>query len=222
MKGKALSESKPLPKPTRNPQALEILAANEADVPLATARQVTGPRLASALVETAIAKKLTGFDIDLTETRRVLREAADKIKGGDLSDVESMLYSQASALNLMFAEMNRRALGALYDGASFEAGKAYMGISLKTQNQCRMTLETLGNIKNPPAVFAKQANIAHGPQQVNNNAAPRAPATENQNQPSKLVEAKNETPMDTGTTGNSRTADSQLEAVDTVNRAKVG
>ena len=24
-------------------------------------------------------------------------------------------------------------------------------------------------IKNPPAVFARQANIAHGPQQVNNN-----------------------------------------------------
>ncbi len=27
-------------------------------------------------------------------------------------------------------------------------------------------------IKNPPAVFARQANIAHGPQQVNNGARP--------------------------------------------------
>jgi hypothetical protein len=32
----------------------------------------------------------------------------------------------------------------------------------------RMTLESLATIKNPPVVYARQANIAHGPQQVNN------------------------------------------------------
>ena len=40
-----------------------------------------------------------------------------------------------------------------------------MRMALKAQNQCRMTLETLATIKNPPVVFAKQANTAQGPQQ---------------------------------------------------------
>jgi len=39
---------------------------------------------------------------------------------------------------------------------------------LKAQSQCRATLEALAAIKNPPIVYARQANIAAGPQQVNN------------------------------------------------------
>lgn len=31
-----------------------------------------------------------------------------------------------------------------------------------------MKPETLANIKNPPVVYARQANIANGPQQINN------------------------------------------------------
>lgn len=39
----------------------------------------------------------------------------------------------------------------------------------KCSTQCRATLETLAEIKNPrPVVFVRQANIANGPQQVNN------------------------------------------------------
>jgi len=34
-----------------------------------------------------------------------------------------------------------------------------------------MTLETLATIKNPPVVFARQANVNNGGQQVNNGAA---------------------------------------------------
>ena len=60
-------------------------------------------------------------------------------------------------------------------GPSFDTGKAYLGLALKAQGQCRMTLETLGNIVNPPAVFAKQANFTTGPQQVNNRITSLAP-----------------------------------------------
>jgi hypothetical protein len=45
-----------------------------------------------------------------------------------------------------------------------------MRYGLRAQAQCRATLETLAAIKNPPTVFARQANIANGPQQVNNTA----------------------------------------------------
>jgi hypothetical protein len=47
-----------------------------------------------------------------------------------------------------------------------------MRLALKAQSQCRATLETLSAIKNPPVVFARQANITNGPQQVNNGTLP--------------------------------------------------
>ena len=46
----------------------------------------------------------------------------------------------------------------------------YLRLALKAQPQYRATLETLANIKNPQTVLTQQANIAHGPQQVNNSA----------------------------------------------------
>lgn len=49
-----------------------------------------------------------------------------------------------------------------------DATDRYMRLALKAQGQCRATLETLANLKNPPVVVARQANIANGPQQVNN------------------------------------------------------
>jgi len=44
-----------------------------------------------------------------------------------------------------------------------------MRLALRAQSQCRATLETLAVIKNPTTVaYVRQANIANGPQQVNN------------------------------------------------------
>ncbi len=57
-------------------------------------------------------------------------------------------------------------------GEYLDATDRYMRLALKAQAQCRATLETLAKIKNPPTLFAQQANIAHGPQQVNNNPPP--------------------------------------------------
>ena len=69
--------------------------------------------------------------------------------------------------------------------------ETYMRMALKAQSQCRATLKTLANIKNPPVVFARQANIAQGPQQVNNGmmpaGEPRAGPRENENAPRQTV-----------------------------------
>lgn len=51
------------------------------------------------------------------------------------------------------------------------AGKAFRAIHalcLEGAEPREATLETLANIKNPPVVLARQANITTGPQQVNN------------------------------------------------------
>lgn len=84
-----------------------------------------------------------------------------------------------------------------------------------------MTLETLSAIKNPPVVYAKQANIAHGPQQVNNGTGP-ARTEENRNSPSKLLEQSNENPMDSRAPGATGGSNSQMEAVGEIDRAANG
>jgi hypothetical protein len=73
---------------------------------------------------------------------------------------------QATALQSLFSSMMIRAHGA----ELLPQFETFMRLGLKAQSQCRATIETLANIKNPPVVYARQANIAHGPQQVNNAA----------------------------------------------------
>jgi len=87
-----------------------------------------------------------------------------QVQGGDMGKVEAMLMGQAEALQSMFVSFARRAQVQELQPHL----ESFFRMALKAQNQCRMTLETLATIKNPPVVFAKQANIAHGPQQVNN------------------------------------------------------
>ena len=97
-----------------------------------------------------------------------IERQAESVKNGDLSDVERKLVAQADTLDAIFCDMARRS--AQNAGQYLEAMEVYMRLALTAQRQCRATLETLANIKNPPVVIAKQANIAAGPQQVNNGA----------------------------------------------------
>jgi hypothetical protein len=98
-----------------------------------------------------------------------------------------------------------------------------MRMALKAQNQCRMTLETLATIKNPPAVFARQANIADGPQQVNNGMMPGASLArggKNENTLNELLEEKPHERLDTGTTGAAVGADARQAAVGEIHRTE--
>jgi hypothetical protein len=66
----------------------------------------------------------------------------------------------------------------------------------------------------PPIVYAKQANITHGPQQVNNGTASPSRAEENQSEPNKLLEQSNEIPMDAGAPSAAVGGDSSMATVD--------
>lgn len=103
-------------------------------------------------------------ELSLTDMVESLREQGEAVNGGDLTAMEKMLAAQAVALNSIFAELARRA--AVNMGEYLDATERYMRLALRAQGQCRAALETLAVMKNPP-VFARQANIAHGPQQVN-------------------------------------------------------
>lgn len=140
-------------------------------------------------------------DLSLTEMVASLQETGEAVNRGDLSSAERMLSSQAVALNAIFGEMARRA--ALSMNEHLTATETYLRLALKAQGQCRSTLEALAAIKNPPTVFARQANFAHGPQQVNNHAGRPGPRTpEKQVEPNELFEetAHGCTQLDTGAT----------------------
>jgi hypothetical protein len=84
----------------------------------------------------------------------------------------------------------------------------------------RATLETPAPIKNPPTAFARQANIANGPQQVNNTTvvpdASRVRANP-ESVPTELLEAHVER-VDTGAAQAPGRGDQAVETVGIVNR----
>jgi hypothetical protein len=212
----------PAAQPTKDPNELRIAAAPGVDGEKQLTRGVLSPHLAAAMVSKVHWETMTARDLNYNHLIEVLKENTEKISKGDLSDAEAMLYSQASSLNLMFAHLNTLAVNNLIAKGKFEFGRQLMGMALKAQNQSRMTLETLALVKNPP-VFARQANINNGGhQQVNNGSASRAPATENENLPNKLLEQSNEQRMDIGTESPTGRSDTEMATVGKLDRPSNG
>lgn len=167
--------------------------------------------------------KGTFGELSLSDCVKALKDTAQGLNNGDLSAAVTILSSQAAALDAMFAELARRS--ALNMGEYMDASERYMRLALKAQGQCRATLETLAAIKNPPVVFARQANIAHGPQQVNNGAAPGggkqpARAANATNSPSGLLEQQHGQWLDPGAAGTAGGADTHLAPVGEVDRSE--
>jgi hypothetical protein len=123
-----------------------------------------------------------------------------------------MLSSQIEALNSIFCELARRA--ALNMGEYLDAMDRYMRLALRAQSQCRATAETLAIIKQGPPIFAKQANVAHGPQQVNNGPASASRAGEKPGfEHPELLESSDGERLEPRTTGTTGRGDPTLEAV---------
>lgn len=116
--------------------------------------------------------------IDITEAVSILQAKAKKVVSGDVADLETGLVAQAVALDTIFNEMARRA--ALNMGEHMPAMETYMRLAFKAQAQYTRTVEALSSIKNPSAIYTKQANIANGPQQINNGMAYQSEKFENE------------------------------------------
>jgi hypothetical protein len=152
--------------------------------------------------------------IDLTECMAALIAESQRVQRGDLGGPEAMLVAQAITLNAMFTQL-------AYQTSNMtivDQIDRFTRLALKAQGQCRATIEALALMKNPPTVFARQANIAHGPQQVNNGARPSSRAGDQETEPNKLLEAPRER-MDCGPTCAAGGGDQELAAVGTRHRA---
>lgn len=210
-------KAKAAPKETRN--AVKVALRHKDDNPDdATARTLTRPEVQAAAT-------LQKWDGDSQEVNALICELGAQVAAvntGDLTRAEGMLVSQAHTLDALFNNLARRAHGQTY----LQHFEAYMRLALKAQGQCRTTVETLALIKNPPNVaFVRQANIANGPQQVNNGMSAEgkaSPARETDNLQNKLLEAQHGERMDAGTAGTTGGADPALATVAKINRAEVG
>jgi hypothetical protein len=176
------------------------------------------PQFSAAAVLDSFSTKEFG-NLDLNTLMSILTSACQRIASGNLADIEAMLFSQATALQSIFTML---AMQASRSPCGYKQVETYLRLALKSQNQCRATLETLAAMKTPRQVaFVAQANIAHGPQQVNNFPAQAAGGVAPvENSPNELLEGQHGKRMDTGTTGTASGTDLQLAAVATVNRAK--
>ena len=148
-------------------------------------------------------------ELDGSESVAAMSEAIERVKTGDMGDAEAMLAAQAIVLNQIFNALAQRAH--LNVGHYPQTVETYMRMALKAQSQCRTTLETLAEIKNPrPVAFIKQANVSNGPQQVNN-GSPAPARAGSENLPNKLLEQSNDERMDTRAAQAASLTNSELE-----------
>ncbi|MBB3474260.1 hypothetical protein [Sphingomonas sp. BK345] len=176
------------------------------------------PLFGGAIVTSSFGKLITG-EIDLTALYQALHDRAKAVRDNKLASAEDMLTAQAAALNAMFLELARRSGANM--GEYMQAAETYMRLALKAQAQCRATLETLATIKNPPVVYARQANIANGPQQVNN-GAPLPRASNSGSSPNGLLETEHGKRLEPGAAGTTIGSDPALEALGAVDGSANG
>ena len=207
-------------KPKHDPKALQVTTTPTVTKEQDNARLALRPSVNGASVIDAYQSNIMGKDVDITEMMVMLGVASKFVNEGDLSKLEEMLVSQATALQTIFTSLARRA-------ATQEQLKHYetfLTLALKAQAQSRATISALVDLKYPKqATFVKQANIAHGPQQVNNGPAPAGKAAhveETKTDQTELLEQQHGQRLDTRTTGTTSGDDPNLETVEAVHRPK--
>jgi hypothetical protein len=146
-----------------------------------------------------------------------LQHQAQAANAGDLSRSEATLTAQAQTLDGLFHMLTGWALNNAKEGGNPAHFETCMRLALKAQSQSRATVETLAAIKNPPVVFARQANIAHGPQQVNNGLPSHA--GEKAIPQTKLLEVEHGERLDTGAASSAGRANQAMATVGAINRA---
>jgi len=219
----ALTEPSPIDKApvSKTPKSADSsntvrLTGGPADRTRLTAQIAVTPSLQAA--STIKRWSHTVGDLDMTALIDELRQQATTASNGDLKRQEAMLAIQAHTLDTIFNVLARRSEANM--GEYLDAADRFMRLALKAQSQCRATIETLAEIKNPkPVAFVQQANIAQGPQQVNN-AAEASRAGNSENQQSKLLEQQRNEWLDGGATHAAGSGNPSLEALGAIHGTK--
>ena len=183
----------------------------------AFAKLINSPELAAHRVVSMMQPKSLADEIDTPTLLATLRDQAAAVQNGDLAHAEAMLINQASSLQALFVRLAERAM----EQAHMPNLEGFMRLALRAQSQCRATLETLATIRNPPIIYARQANVTTGPQQVNNGIAVTSQAREIETEQSQLSGGSHELLSDTRASGEAGRANPPLEAMGEIYRTEV-
>ena len=156
--------------------------------------------------------------LDLTECFAQMLGRAKEVSNGSTQSQEAILAGQIISLNAIYTDL---ALMARNNRSNCVVFERLMRLALKAQSNCRATAEALAAIQNPPTVFAQHANIANGPQQINNgfpSANCSARAKNSDSLPNELLEAHGER-LDPRTQSTTSNRDQELATVGTIDRA---
>lgn len=183
--------------PKQEPLQVTKLSASETEE-RAMARTVLRPSVNNALTVKEIASRDFGA-VGLTGLVDELSAQCSAVSRGEMGRLEALLTAQAQTLDALFNHLTRLAYR---NWNNLDVAERLLRLAFKAQTQSRATVETVGALKNPGLVIARQANIAHGPQQVNNDSVTgthaHAQAREIQPAPSRLLERTHGERLDTG------------------------
>ena len=142
-------------------------------------------------------QKINDTETNIKAIKGALSSQIDKVNNGSMERPDAMLLAQAHTLDGLFNILAIKA----HVQSHMPHIESFLRLALKAQGQCRATLETLSNIKNPPVIYAKQANITIGNQQINNGVpAPAAHTEKIKNQQNELLTEIPDETLDTGRT----------------------
>ena len=192
---KSPTVSKVSPPRRANPDAFEVVESKD------TRSQTLAKLVTGGVLSAATLKQYSGAgeDLDVSDLVAEMKKAGDEAVAGDMKRVERMLTNQLMTLDAIFNNMAQRS----HRQDTFKGIEVLMRLALKAQAQARATAETLSVIKNPMP-YIRQANIAHGHQQVNNGTNPEQYAQAHthagsfQTEPNKLLEADHGQRLDIG------------------------
>jgi hypothetical protein len=153
-------------------------------------------------------------DISLQYTKEILEQSFKEVQAGDLAMLEQMLIGQAFALNIAFNSLSARATRQ----TDVSTMQMLMNLCFKAQNQSRATIDSLIQLKQPSqTTFVKQANIANGHQQVNNQVLAEK-IMDSQNK----LKGADDAELDYGRATKTKRSNKKMEALAKVHRSKDG
>lgn len=182
----------------------------------AFSRDTLRPSANSAKTIRKVVERQLGYvpDLTLNALTEELATQCAEVSNGNLAAPEAMLMSQAQTCDAVFQHLTQQA----YDNMNnIDIAERWFRLAFKAQSNSRASIETLGYLKNPTTVFAKQANMTTGPQQVNNNGGSRLRETEIvQNEVLENTDGKR---LESSTSSRAGRGDSELATVAKFNRA---
>jgi hypothetical protein len=197
---------------TGKPRSLTVIRRPDEPPGDALAKASLRPSVQAALTLDEFNQGLGELSLDALVDNLVTQ--CEAVRKGDLSRPEAMMVTQAQTLNAIFHNLARRASANMDRYTS--AAEMYLRLALKAQSQCRTTLEALAAIKSPPVVYAQQANISAGPQQINNHGLSLDPGKIEQ---TKVLEVEHAERLDTRAPTQAVRNDQDMATVGAIDRA---